>query len=152
MNVLMLIDVLRERRRLEAHNRWTREELLAHQARGLAVLRAYAVARSPFYRALHRGLEGAPLEALPTVTKANLMEHFNEVVTDRAIRLADVEQYLRHPSATDLFRGPNFPETLSELLLTRMAFPAHRLGRADVYLHGDVPLGRDLVGSRLRGH
>ena len=105
MNVLTLIDILWARRRLEAHNRWTHEQLLAHRASGLAALRAYAVANSPFYRALHRGLEDAPLEALPIVTKANLMEHFDEVVTDRAINLADVEQYLRHASVTDLFRG-----------------------------------------------
>lgn len=90
---------------LRTHDHWPRDELLAYQARRLRELRAYAVARSPFYRELHRGLEDAPLSALPVVTKARLMERFDDLVTDRDIRFADVEAYLARSSATDVFRG-----------------------------------------------
>jgi len=89
---------------LRTHDHWRRDELLAYQARGLRELRGYAVARSPFYRELHRGLEDAPLSALPAVTKATLMDRFDDLVTDRDIRFADVEAYLARASATDLFR------------------------------------------------
>ncbi len=105
MNIGMLAGVLRARADLRSHDRWTRDELIAHQARALHEVRQYAVAKSPFYRELHAGLEDAPLDALPIVTKTMLMEHFDEVVTDRAIHLGDVEAYLEHATATDTFRG-----------------------------------------------
>jgi putative adenylate-forming enzyme len=103
MNVAQLVGVLRERATLRAHDSWSREELLRHQKRRLAELRSFAIERSPFYRVLHRGLEGAPLDELPIVTKATLMERFDDVVTDRSVRLADVERYLATASATDRF-------------------------------------------------
>ena len=105
MNVGLLVSVLRARAELRSHDRWPRDELLAHQARAMRDLRAYAVANSPFYRETHRGLEDAPLEALPIVTKQMVMERFDELVTDRAVHLADVEAHLEQASATDLFRG-----------------------------------------------
>jgi phenylacetate-CoA ligase len=39
------------------------------------------------------------------VTKQMLMERFDDVVTDRAVRRVDVEAYLERASATDTFRG-----------------------------------------------
>ena len=90
-----LLRVLRERHAQERSCAWSRPELLAHQARLLAKLRAFAYANSPFYREFHRGLERQPLTALPVLTKSQLMERFDELVTDRQIRLADAEAYLR---------------------------------------------------------
>ncbi len=58
----------------------------AWQDARLADLRAHAVARSPLYAERHRGLEQAPLDALPVVTKADVVERFDEMVTDRALR------------------------------------------------------------------
>ena len=84
---------------------WSRERLLSHQSRALAELRAHASARSRFYRRLRAGLEDAPLEALPVVTKAQLMEHFDEAVTDRRIRKTDVEAHLRSIAGDELFLG-----------------------------------------------
>jgi putative adenylate-forming enzyme len=104
MKVATLVGLLRARAVLRSHERWTRDELLDHQARAVAELRAWAVARSPYYRDLHRGLEDAPLEALPIVTKAMLMEGFDDVVTDRDVRLVDVERYVATARATDRFR------------------------------------------------
>jgi putative adenylate-forming enzyme len=105
MNVATLAGVLRERTRLRARDGWSRPDLLAYQGRQLADLRAYATQHSHFYRDLHRGLERAPLNELPIVTKATLMERFDDLVTDRTVHLADVERYLTTASATDRFHG-----------------------------------------------
>lgn len=94
MNLRLVLSVLAHRRRLRQRERWAPGAVATHRARALAELRAHATERSRFYKRLHRGLEGAPLEALPIVTKAALMEHFDDVVTDRRLRLADLEAYL----------------------------------------------------------
>ena len=60
--------------------------------------------RSPFYREFHRGLERRPLEELPILTKAQMMERFDDLVTDRDVRLADAEAYLRNEDGSRLFR------------------------------------------------
>ncbi|HLO35544.1 MAG TPA: hypothetical protein VK194_05660 [Candidatus Deferrimicrobium sp.] len=104
MNVATIAALVRERAQLHAHDGWTRDEMLAHQARRLADLRAWASAKSPFYRELHRGLDDSPLGALPIVTKATLMHRFDDLVTDRDVRLADVERFVATASATDRFR------------------------------------------------
>jgi phenylacetate-CoA ligase len=105
MNAATIAGLLRERARLRTHDGWSRDEVLGYQARRLAELRTFAVSRSPFYRDLHSGLEAAPLAALPVITKATLMERFDDLVTDREVRLADVERYVTTASATDRFRG-----------------------------------------------
>lgn len=101
----MLASVVRARGTLRAHDRWSRDQLAARQARSVQAVRAYATAHSPFYREIHHGLDDAPLSELPVVTKQQVMERFDDVVTDRAIRRADIETYLDHAVATDLFRG-----------------------------------------------
>lgn len=105
MTLIQKLGVLRERRRREKSCGWTREELTTYQERSLGELRAFAVANSPFYARFHRGRERAPLADLPVLTKAMLMEHFDEVVTDRSVRLADVESFLRQEPADARFRG-----------------------------------------------
>jgi phenylacetate-CoA ligase len=105
MSLALLAGVLRARAELRSRDDWSRDRLLAHQQRALAELRAFAAARSPFYRELHHGLEDAPLEALPVVTKAMVMERFDDIVTDRDVRLAAVQAHLEHADVTDTFRG-----------------------------------------------
>lgn len=99
----LIARVLWLRRRLRARERWTPEQVSAHQQRELATLRMFAVTRSPFYRRLHHGLEDAPLGELPPLSKAVLMENFDEVVTDRALRLADLQDYLADERGADRF-------------------------------------------------
>lgn len=88
---------------LQRHDRWSRERLDTHQARALQVLRNHAYAHSSFYRRFHQGLENRPLQDLPVLTKAQLMENFDELVTDRAVRLHDLETHLAHPETDLLF-------------------------------------------------
>ncbi len=82
---------------------WTRQQLEDYQVRALHACRAYAYAHSPFYQRYHRGLMDRPLQDLPVVTKAMFREHFDDLVTDRAIRLHEAEQYLARADASTLF-------------------------------------------------
>jgi phenylacetate-CoA ligase len=90
---------------LRARDRWSRERLERHQARAFERLRQFALARSPFYGRFHKGLESAPLERLPTLTKGELMAAFDEAVTDRDIRLTEVGAFAAGMDVTDRFRG-----------------------------------------------
>jgi putative adenylate-forming enzyme len=102
---LLLARVLWLRRRLRAREHWTEQRLRTFQQRATTELLEFAYARSPFYRRFHRGLEGAPLAELPPMTKAILMDHFDEVSTDRALRLAELQAYLEADRGDELFRG-----------------------------------------------
>jgi phenylacetate-CoA ligase len=83
-----IIDVgraLRMARELEERERWPRERLQAHQRERLAALVDHAREHAPYYR---ERLPAGPVElnALPTLDKATMMEHFDELVTDRRLR------------------------------------------------------------------
>lgn len=91
----MIGRILWHRARLRRHEGWTPEQLRERQRRALGALRAHAYACSPFYREFHRGLERAPLEELPILTKSTLMERFDSVLTDPALRLSGLEEHLR---------------------------------------------------------
>lgn len=105
MTFIQKLGILRARRRREKSCAWTPAQLAAHQQRSLDELRAFAVIHSPFYARFHKGREGAPLTELPVLTKATLMEHFDELVTDRSVRLADAEAFLRQEPSDAKFLG-----------------------------------------------
>jgi phenylacetate-CoA ligase len=85
------------------HDHWTRQQVEEYQTRALHACREYAYARSPFYQRFHRGLTDRPLEELPVLTKAVMMEHFDEIVTDRAIHLQEVKRFLAEMRPRALF-------------------------------------------------
>ena len=87
---------------------WPREKLERYQARSLQRLRRSAYANSPFYQKFHKGLMDRPLQELPTLSKADLMEHFDEVITDRAVRFEDMERYIETDAAGKLFQDRYF--------------------------------------------
>lgn len=97
--------LIRHRGSLLRRDRWSRQRLLAHQARALAALRTFTYARSPFYQKFHAGLMDRPLEELPALTKAALMRNFDDVVTDRGIRLGDVEEHVTRTRGAERFAG-----------------------------------------------
>jgi phenylacetate-CoA ligase len=96
MDVRLLSKLLYLRARWKGRDHWSTRQIEAHQARALQDLRREAYAGSEFYRQHHAGLFGAPLSQLPPVTKADLMSHFDQAVTDPRLRLADVEEHLRN--------------------------------------------------------
>jgi len=105
MGTLMIANIRRLRRMLRQRERWTPAQLHQHQQRGLAELRAFAVERSPFYRRFYRGFAGSALGELPVLTKATLMDNFDEIATDPVIRLTDLQAYLDRPHGDERFAG-----------------------------------------------
>jgi putative adenylate-forming enzyme len=105
MNANILVGVLWAIRQQRQHDRWTRERLEAYQTDELQRLRTFAYAQSPFYRRFHEGLTDRSLCELPVLTKAMLMEHFDELVTDRSLHLRDIEAHLARIQGTERLRG-----------------------------------------------
>ena len=105
MNLALLATVLMRRSELRRHERWSRVRLEAHQAAALRELRDFAYARSPFYQRFHKGLTLRPLHELPVLTKTELMERFDDIVTDREVRRADVEAHLPRLDHDERFLG-----------------------------------------------
>ena len=101
----LVLGVLARRHRLRHRDGWSRERLLAYQARELSRLRRYAHTHSPFYRRFHAGRVDGPLSTLPVLTKSLLMENFDELVTAQDVRLDAVEEYLAGLRGDELFRG-----------------------------------------------
>jgi phenylacetate-CoA ligase len=97
MDITMLARVLWWRRVLRGRERWSRAQLQDHQRRQLA--------RLWHHQRFHQGLETAPLAELPVLTKATLLDHFDEVTTDPALRLDDLEAYLAGLAGDERFAG-----------------------------------------------
>lgn len=95
MDTDLLVRVLRRRAAFARHDRWTPDRLAAHQAAALAYLRRHASSQSPFYSVHHAGLDRALLRDLPTVTKAQLMDNFDQVIAARGLTLEEVDAHLR---------------------------------------------------------
>jgi phenylacetate-CoA ligase len=89
---------IRESKELLRRERWPRERLERFQRERLERLTAYAAARSPFWRERLPREGPLELERLPVLTKAELMERFDDAVTDRRLRL---DELLRHLGEID---------------------------------------------------
>lgn len=105
MNIQTMFGVLSALKKLRQGDRWTRQQLAAHQAISLRLLRDHAYAHSPFYRRFHEGMADRPLHELPVLTKALVMAHFDELVTDPAIRLEQVEAHVADLRGDEQFLG-----------------------------------------------
>jgi putative adenylate-forming enzyme len=100
-----LAGAMRHYRRLTSVST-PRAELLAFQQRRLVAAARHAAAASPIYRELYAGIELAEdldVRALPVVTKAMLMERFNEWVTDPRLRRSEVEAHLERVRGDELY-------------------------------------------------
>jgi phenylacetate-CoA ligase len=79
---------------------WPADRLAAQRTRLLRELVRTATERSPWYRKrladidIDR-LDSSALAGLPVLTKTELMEHFDDIITDRRLSLARLEQHLR---------------------------------------------------------
>ena len=80
MNIGILVKVLHTLEQLRKHEQWTRPQLAVFQIEALCRLRDFAYAHSPFYQRFHKGLMDRPLHELPVLTKAMMVEHFDEVL------------------------------------------------------------------------
>ena len=107
MDLSLIARVLYLRAAWRRRDHWDAARITAHQEHALKELRRAAYAGSEFYRRHHAGLHNAPLDQLPPVTKANLMDHFNEAITTPDLTLADLENHLR--ALTQSGRDPGLP-------------------------------------------
>ena len=78
---------------------WSAEQLAGLQRARLRALLARAIERSPFHAARLAGIDAgrfelADLAGLPIMTKAQMMESFDEVVTDRRLTRDLAEQHI----------------------------------------------------------
>jgi phenylacetate-CoA ligase len=77
--------------------RWPHERMREHQAAAVDALVRHAAERSPFYGARFAGLVGdgrVELATLPTLDKATLMGHFDDVLCDPRLRGRDLRERL----------------------------------------------------------
>jgi phenylacetate-coenzyme A ligase PaaK-like adenylate-forming protein len=80
-------------------SRWSPTEIERLQQRRLRRLVRHAATRSRYYRGkyAHVRLDEFDLTDLPTVDKSELMAHFDDVVTDRALRQDEVQAFMDEP-------------------------------------------------------
>ena len=108
LNPFDILAMIPHARALRKREKWTRDQIELHQKRELARLREFAYARSPFYQRLHAGLEGRPLHELPVLTKQELMRSWDDIVTDRSLRLQDIQRFLERVQGLEPYRDTHF--------------------------------------------
>jgi phenylacetate-CoA ligase len=89
---------------------WPADRLAEHRTLRLRELVRIATERSPWYRKRLSGvdidrLDESALAELPVLTKAELMEHFDDIVTDGRLKLAGLDQYLNGTEAGSYLLG-----------------------------------------------
>jgi phenylacetate-CoA ligase len=99
---------LARERELRGRDAWTPDRLAAHQAERLGELVRHAAANSPLYRERFAGVDttgSVDLAALPPVRKDELMERFDDWVTDPRLRRDEVEAHIGTLADDDLLHG-----------------------------------------------
>lgn len=142
-----VVRALRAAKVLESHDQWSFERLRAHQRQRLLAIVRYAAAHSPYYRERFAGIElsdDLDLRALPTLDKTTMLEHFDELVTDRRLTLSGVEQHLTELEDVDPRTDP-------------MLFGEYRAmasggtsGRRGVFVYGRADWTEVLAGGPAR--
>lgn len=105
MNIYQIFRLLILRRKLRKHEDWTRANLEQHINKALKELRIYAYSQSPFYKKFHEGLMNRPLRELPVLTKVELMKNWDDIITDRSVKLVDVQNFLKKLQGDRLFKN-----------------------------------------------
>ncbi|HVL82669.1 MAG TPA: hypothetical protein VM367_00015 [Pseudonocardia sp.] len=103
-----LVDMTGLAPSLVARLDWPAERLAEHRTAQLRELLRVAVERSPWHRRRLAGIDvdrvtEAGLGELPVMTKDDLMAHFDEIVTDPRLRLAQVEAHLDGLTGTETY-------------------------------------------------
>ena len=108
---MWLIDSLRSKRLIESRMGWSREQVCEHQARSLRDLLKHAWSNSPFYRDYYsshgireRDLDELSIRDLPLLNKEILMEGFDRISLDPALRREPLERWLQS-DAPNPYRG-----------------------------------------------
>lgn len=100
-----IIRVLLLRSQFRSRYKWTRQHVLSFQSGQLDELRRFTYENSNFYRQFHKGLENAPLSQLPVLTKRMLMDNWDDVVTDKSLKLDEVKPFIETLREPKLFKN-----------------------------------------------
>ena len=96
---------IRQSKELIERERWPRERLERFQHDRLERLTRHAVAHSPFWRERLPAHGPVTLLDIPVLTKAELMERFDDLVTDPRLRLDDLLLHLDEIEDDALYLG-----------------------------------------------
>jgi phenylacetate-coenzyme A ligase PaaK-like adenylate-forming protein len=96
---------IRASKTLGERERWPRERLERLQQDRLDDLARFAAARSPFWRERLPSSGPVRLADLPVLTKPELMDRFDDLVTDRRLRLDDLLEHLDEIDDDALYLG-----------------------------------------------
>src|SRR3712207_2617497 len=97
---------LRLQREFTRHERQPREHLRLYQQQRLESVVRHAAAHSPFYRERLAGVVGeGPVELshLPVLNKSEMMEHFDELVTDTRLRRDELLKWVEGLDRDELY-------------------------------------------------
>lgn len=103
-----LAGAFRLHRQFQRIERGTAADLAAYQEDRLRLVVRHAVTHSPYYRDLcsHLDLSGAfSLRDLPITGKREMMENFDQWVTDPRLRLADLDRQIATDPGEEYFLG-----------------------------------------------
>jgi putative adenylate-forming enzyme len=93
-------------RQLADRERWPRERLRRFQQQRVDELVRYTIAHSPYYRERIGTLSGpVELSRLPTLEKATMMDHFDDLVTDRRLRRDELLAHVEGLTEDTLYLG-----------------------------------------------
>jgi phenylacetate-coenzyme A ligase PaaK-like adenylate-forming protein len=118
---------------------WESARLQAHRTQALRALVRVAVDRSPWHRKRLAGvcpdrIELGDVRDLPVMTKADVMSHFDEIVTDDRITLAAAEDYLAEAATRGYLLGEYTPLATGGSSGQRGVFVYDRPGLATYWL------------------
>jgi phenylacetate-CoA ligase len=105
VDITFMLDVVLKQRQFKSQDHWNRQQVEAHQQRMVHILRRHTYENSPFYQHFHTGLYDAPLDQLPVLTKAQMMDQFDSLVTDRTVHLEDIKRYMQDLERSHYFLG-----------------------------------------------
>jgi putative adenylate-forming enzyme len=95
-------------KKLNVHDRWTREKLAQFQHQQLLRLVAHAIHHSPFYQGLYKNIRtDQPIvpNKLPIIDKAMMMENFDRFVTDPRLKLTELQAHISQLTRDDYYLG-----------------------------------------------
>ena len=103
--------------RLRHNEKLSAEAIASKQADDLRRLVRYAKEHSPYYRQLYEEVDPEAadfsLEKLPTTTKAELMNHFDSVVTDPRLKMDAIMDWTRDPGQVGQWYLKRYVPTLT---------------------------------------
>jgi phenylacetate-CoA ligase len=107
---MILFEIIRQYFLANKFNKYSPDQITLHQETEFRKLAKYAALHSPFYKDIveryNINLETCVIEDFPIITKDDLLDNFESVVTDRTITKNDIEEFLKSShNPTEKFRN-----------------------------------------------